>query len=230
MINHVAIIMDGNRRFSKRLMGQPWKGHEWGQKKLIEVLKWVQEANISELTLYAFSLQNFDRPKEEFDQLMQLFIEGCDELLSRKKEVIGKDVRVRFIGEIDRFPPELSSRMHEIMECTKDNSACCLNLCMAYGGREEIVSSIKDIARRVAKGQLSADDISMQTVSDSLSPSSEPDLVIRTGGEVRTSNFLLWQTWYSEWFFVDSLWPEFSKEEFFGCLEEFAARKRRFGR
>lgn len=229
MVRHVAIIMDGNRRFSQRLLEHPSQGHEWGHKKLLEVLKWSSEAGVEELTLYAFSLQNFDRPQEEFDYLMDLFVKGCDELLSRRKEAVGKGVRVRFIGEIDRFPDEVSSRMYKVMELTRDNSDYLLNLCMAYGGREEIVSAARSLASRVASGELSVDDISMDALSSCFEVS-EPDLIIRTGGEVRTSNFLLWQSWYSEWFFLDTLWPEFSKEEFFGVLEEFASRKRRFGR
>lgn len=230
MVRHLGIIMDGNRRFSQRLLKEPWRGHEWGQKKLQEVLGWTRSAGIQEVTLYAFSLQNFSRPQEEFDQLMKLFVEACDELLARPKKVVGEGVRIYFIGEIDRFPETVSSRMREVEELTRRNTSYRLNLCMAYGGREEIVAGVKRIAQRVSSGELSADDVDMDVVSSSLQLASEPDLVIRTGGERRTSNFLLWQTWYSEWCFVDSLWPEFSREEFFGCLEEYAARTRRFGR
>jgi len=228
MVRHLAIIMDGNRRFSSRLLKEPWQGHEWGQKKLSEVLEWVRDAGVKELTLYAFSLQNFDRPKQEFDYLMNLFVKACDDLLSRD-DVAGSGVRVRFVGEIDRFPLELVSRMQEIMTRTQNNTSFMLNVCVAYGGREELVGAVKSLARKVEQGLLSSDKISMESISASL-PIGEPDLIIRTGGERRTSNFLLWQSWYSEWCFVDTLWPEFSREEFLSCFEEFNARKRRFGR
>lgn len=229
MVQHLGIIMDGNRRFSKRIAKEPWKGHEWGQEKLKDVLRWARKAGISELTLYAFSMQNFNRPKKEFDHLMKLFISGCDEMLKNQQES-AEAVCVRFIGDIKRFPKKVCARMEELQEYTKNNVDFVLNLCMAYGGREEIVLGVKKIAQRVLQEELLPEDISMDTVSESLQLRSEPDVIIRTGGDHRTSNFLVWQSWYSEWFFVDSLWPEFSEKEFFACLEEFSKRKRRFGR
>lgn len=227
MIQHLGIIMDGNRRFSKRLLKEPWHGHKWGKEKFREVLEWTRDAGITELTLYAFSLQNFDRPKKEFDHLMDLFIKACDEMLSQSED---ESVRVRFVGEINRFPEEVSSRMRHVMERTKDNTSFRLNIAVAYGGREEIVSAVKIIAERVATGEVVPGDIDMQMISDVLYVQSEPDLIIRTGGDRRTSNFLVWQSWYSEWCFVESLWPEFSKQEFLACIEEFSSRQRRFGR
>ncbi len=225
MVRHLAIIMDGNRRFAQRLLNNPLKGHVWGRDKLKEVGSWAREAGIKELTLYAFSAQNFSRPKKEFDHLMQLFREGCDELLAQDSD----GVRVRFVGDLERFPEDVHERMKHVMARTQHHTEYVMNVCVGYGGREEITAAVKELAREVQQGLLSSEDISMQTISDRLEIS-EPDLIIRTGGEVRTSNFLVWQSWYSEWFFVDTLWPDFSKEEFDMIIEEFSARKRRFGR
>lgn len=226
---HVAVIMDGNRRFSKRLMIKPWKGHEWGAKKLEELINWCREIGIAELTVYAFSVQNFNRPKEEFDFLMRVFVDEC----KRLKERIAsgeKDMKVNFIGRLHMFPPVLQSEMNDIMRLTAQNKGFVLNLAMAYGGREEVIDAVKKLAESIAKGDISAEQINEKVFEKQLYIDSEPELVIRTGGDHRTSNFLIWQSHYSEWFFVEKLWPEFEKQDFLACIESFEKRERRFGR
>ncbi len=234
VVKHIGIIMDGNRRFSRKLMAKPWKGHEWGARKIEDVLKWCREYNIKELTLYAFSVQNFNRPKEEFNYLMDLFRREFDRLISESddadKQIRKYRIRVNVIGRLWMFPEDIQERMKLIMEKTKENKKYILNFAMAYGGREEVVDAAKKIALAVKQGKLDIDQINEETFSRNLYFNDEPDLIIRTGGEKRTSNFLIWQSYYSEWFFVDKMWPEFSKKDFVMAIEDFKKRERRFGR
>jgi len=226
---HIGIIMDGNRRFSKKLMMKPWKGHEWGKKKVEEVLNWASELGVKELTLYTFSIENFNRPKEEFDYLMKLFEEGFDELKDdpRIKE---KGIRINVIGRIWMFPKGVQEKLKQIMEKTKDNKGFVINFAMAYGGRSEVVDAAKKVAEQVKRGELSIDDINEETFSRNLYINDEPELIIRTGGDRRTSNFLIWQSSYSEWVFLEKTWPEFEKEDLVNAVNDFCSRERRFGR
>lgn len=230
MPEHVGIIMDGNRRFSKRLMQQPWKGHEWGKEKLNDVINWCAEAGVRELTVFALSTQNFSRPKKEFDYLMQLFDEEVRSLIDRADELVQDGLQVRFIGRVEMLPDPLPSLMEELEDLTADGEDFLLNVAVAYGGREEIVDAAKRVAQDVADGTLSATDVDEHVFARRLYLQSEPEMIIRTGGERRVSNFLPWQSTYTEWFFVDDLWPEFSRERFNECLEEFSTRERRFGK
>jgi tritrans,polycis-undecaprenyl-diphosphate synthase [geranylgeranyl-diphosphate specific] len=226
---HVAIVLDGNRRFSRRLMIKPWMGHEWGANKVEKLLDWCKELKIKELTLYAFSAENFNRPKEEFDFLMQLFKKEASKLL--KDPRVKKDrIKINFIGRISLFPTDLQKLMKEIMNYTKDNKGYTVNFAMAYGGRQEVIDAVKKMAVQIKKGDIDIDQINEETFSKNLYMEDEPDLIIRTGGEKRTSNFLIWQANYSEWIFLEKLWPEFEKEDFKLCIEEYSRRKRRFGR
>ncbi len=227
---HLAIIMDGNRRFAKRLMLEPWRGHELGKNKIEDLLNWCGDLGVVELTLYAFSLQNLHRPKREFDYLMRLFRDSFQELRSRLDELNSKGVRISFIGLKEVFPQDVQDSMVFLEEATVNNGPFKLNICMGYGGREELLSAVRAIARRVADGSLSPEDIDDSLLTSNLWLSSEPDLIIRTGGEKRTSNFLPWQSWYSEWFFLDKFWPEFSRDDLVACINEFHNRQRRFGR
>lgn len=222
--------MDGNRRLAKRLMQQPWKGHEWGAKKFQDVLSWCLERGVEEVTVYAFSMQNFDRPKEEFDFLMENLEKECDRLADSPEELVRYQVRVRVIGRTHLLPEGVRRAIRRLEETTAAHSGRFLNIALAYGGREELLDAFTSIAEKVRGGQVRPEDISVDLVSEHLYMPSEPDLIIRTGGEHRTSNFLPWQSWYSEWCFVDALWPEFSEEDFEGCLERFAERERRYGR
>ena len=200
---HVGVILDGNRRFAKKLMMQPWKGHEWGAEKVEKLIGWAQELKISELTLYAFSMQNFNRPQNEFDYLMKVFEETFEKLVQRKNELDEKGIRIRFIGRIHLFPPDVHAKMEKLMKLTKNNNKFFVNFAMAYGGREELIDAVKEIGRAIEDGDLDPDKIDEKTFSNHLYIDSDPDLIIRTGGDHRTSNFLAWQSVYSEWLFLE---------------------------
>jgi len=227
---HLGIILDGNRRFAKRIMIKPWKGHEWGAQKVEKVIDWCKEYGIQELTLYAFSIENFDRPKDEFDELMRLFKEECERLLADERLNTEKRLRISFIGRIWMFPVELQERMRQLQEKTKDNGPNRLNLAMAYGGRAEVIDATRKIATMVKDGKLTVDQINEDIFSKQLYIESEPDLIIRTSGEHRTSGFLLWQSSYAELYFCPKLWPEFEKEDLAQAIESYASRDRRFGK
>ncbi len=225
---HVGFIIDGNRRFAKRLMQTPEKGHEWGYKKVKELIDWCKEYKIKELTIYAFSLENFDRPKMEFDYLMNLCEKAFKELENEKEKI--KDICVKFIGRIHMFPDKVQKAMYSLIEKTKNNKPFKLNFAMAYSGRAEIIDAVKKIAEAVKNGNLNVNEIDEKLLQENLYLNSDPDLIIRTS-ESRLSGFLLWQSSYSEIIFLPNLlWPEFTKEHFIGCLKEFSDRERRFGK
>jgi len=226
---HIGIILDGNRRFSKRLMMKPWKGHEFGAKKVEKLFEWCREFNIKELTLYAFSLENFYRPKKEFCYLMNLFKKELKKLLNDKK-VDKYKIKIRFIGRIHMFDKDLQKLIKKVMDKTKNYGNYIVNIAMAYGGRQEVIDAVMKIAYNLKKGRLRLEDINEEVFSKNLYLDSEPQLIIRTGGEKRTSNFLNFQAAYAEWIFLDIIWPEFNKKNFVECLDEFSRRHRRFGR
>ena len=227
MPKHIGIILDGNRRFAKRLMQNPAKGHEWGYRKIKELFDWCRELKIQELTLYAFSLENFDRPKIEFDYLMKLVKKAFKELYKEKNL---SETKISFIGRIWMFPKDVQREMFRLIEKTKNNKPFKINFAMAYSGRAEIVDAVKKIAEKVKYGSLDPSAISENTIKNNLYIDSDPDLIIRTA-ESRLSGFLLWQSSYSEIIFLpNKLWPEFSKKDFIGCLEEYSKRERRFGK
>jgi tritrans,polycis-undecaprenyl-diphosphate synthase [geranylgeranyl-diphosphate specific] len=230
---HIAIILDGNRRFAKRLMLKPWMGHEWGKKKVEKLLDWCVELGIKELTLYAFSVENFHRPKEEFEFIMKIFRETftdlkTNNLLKEKGNKLG--IKVRFLGRLEMFPGDITSLMHEMMEKTEGNNGLIVNMCMAYGGRAEITDAAKRMVIDAQKGKISEKDVNDETMKKYLYMAEEPDLIIRTGGEKRLSGFLLYQSSYSELFFIEKFWPEFEKEDLVEVISEFHQRNRRFGR
>lgn len=230
MINHLGVILDGNRRFAKRLMAQPWKGHEWGAKKVRKLMEWSKDLGIKELTLYAFSIQNFNRPKKEYDYLLNLFRKEFDELNTPEhlEELKKKGVSIKFIGRIHKFPEDVQQKMNLLMTNTKDNGPLSVNFAMAYGGQEEILDAISAMADKIRTGDIK--DITKEVFEDYLYMKSEPQLIIRTGGDHRTSNFLVWQSWYSEWLFLDKFWPEFEREDLVKAVEDYENRERRFGR
>ena len=225
---HIGIILDGNRRLARRLMLKPYKGHEWGAKKVEKLFDWCKELGVREITLYSFSVENFNRPKEEFDYLMKLFKKEFDRLKNDKRLDEDK-VRINFIGRIWMFPKELQETMHELMEKTKNYDNYIVNFAMAYGGRAEVIDAVKKIAEQVKKDKIDVNSINEESFSRNLYITDEPDLIIRTGGEKRTSNFLIWQSHYSEWFFLEKMWPEFEKEDLVKVINEFSKRDRRFG-
>ncbi|MFA5175838.1 MAG: polyprenyl diphosphate synthase [Candidatus Nanoarchaeia archaeon] len=228
-IKHIAIILDGNRRFAKRLMLEPWKGHEYGAAKLEKLFGWCQELDIKEITLYAFSIQNFNRPKQEFDYLMNILKKEFDRLKDDKR-IFDNKVKINVIGRIEMFPKDLQDKMHKIMDLTKNHDKYIINFAMAYGGREEIIDAVKKIGRQIEAGEIKPEQVTEELINASLYMKDEPDFIIRTGGDQRTSNFLVWQSWYSEWFFLEKCWPEFEKEDLIQCINEFNSRERRFGK
>jgi len=191
--NHIGIIMDGNRRFAKRLMKEPWHGHKWGAKKIHEVLGWCRDFGIHKVTLYAFSVENFNRPKREFEYLMNIFEEEL-ERIKTDKSVHSNKVKIRFLGRTWMFPKEVKEKMKQVEGLTKDYSNYEVNFAMAYGGRTELVDAAKKIGRLVKEKKLSPDDIDENILAKSLYMDDDVDLVIRTSGEKRTSGFMLWQS------------------------------------
>ena len=224
----IAIVLDGNRRYAKKIGLQPWKGHEFGVKKLESLFKWCIDLGIKELTLYCFSTENFKRSKKEINYLFDLFWKEFEKI--RLGNSIFKDkVKVNVIGRLYTFSKKMKNAMLEAVERTKNNKALTVNFAMAYGGRQEITDAVKKVINDVQKNKLNPKKINEATITNNLYLKSDPDLVIRPGGEKRISNFLIWQSTYSELFFIDKLWPEFTKKDLMRCIEEFNRRERRFG-
>lgn len=227
--NHIGIILDGNRRFAKRLMKKPWEGHKLGFDKVKKLLRWCTDMGIKEITLYCFSMQNFNRPKEEFNYLMKQFSSAFNEV-AESEDVHKNHIRIKAIGRINLLPQDVQDAIKKAEEATKDYSDSFLNIAIAYGGREEIVDAVKRIGRLIEDGKITDKEITEELVQKNLYTGDEPDLIIRTGGERRTSNFLLWQSNYSEWIFVEKMWPEFEQEDLVKCIEDYRERERRFGK
>lgn len=219
---HIGIILDGNRRFAKRILKNLGDGHKQGARKVEELLEWCIELEIKQITLYCFSLENFNREKEEINFLMELFKKEFKKL-GEDERIKKNQIRIRFVGERERLDDELREIITHIEKKTKEYNNYRLNFALAYGGRQEILSTIKRMIKR-------DEEINEENFSKSLWLNDEPDLIIRTGGEKRTSNFLLWQSIYSEWIFLDKMWPEFTKKDLKDAIKEFKNRKRRFGK
>ncbi len=228
---HVAIIMDGNRRWARKLEKPPWYGHLFGSQKLEEILEWNRELGIKTLTVYAFSTENFSRKSEEVKALMDLFERKFKEILTNEK-VHRYKMRLNVIGRRDLLPENVRKAAEEAEEATKDYDNYILNVALAYGGRGEIVDAVKDIVDDILTGKLRKEDIDEELIKKYLyyPDMPDPDIVIRTGGEVRISNFLLYQIAYSELFFVDVYFPEFRKIDYLRIIREYQRRQRRFGR
>ena len=226
---NIAIVLDGNRRYAKKLGLKAFKGHEFGIKKLEELMDWCIELGIKELTLYSFSTENFNRSKAEINFLFNLFKKQFKKLKNDRRIEENK-IRINFIGRLSLFPEDLQKEMHEIMEKTKENDGFTVNFAIGYGGRTEIVDATKKIIEKINKNELKINDINEEVYSDNLYLKSEPDILIRPGGEKRISNFLLFQIAYSELFFIKKLWPEFTKEDLINIIEEYKKRERRFGK
>ena len=225
---HISIILDGNRRYARKKGLRPWKGHEFGVKKMEKLLNWCQELGIKELTLYSFSVDNFKRSNVEKKVLFNLFKEGIKRL--ERDERLGKyGIRVRFFGRLSLFPKEVQKEMHKVMEKTKNYDNFKVNFCMAYSGKAEITDALKTIIKKIKNNKIKIDEVDEKLVSKHLYLNSNPDILIRPGGEKRISDFLLWQISYAEIFFIDKLWPEFEKEDLINIIEEFKKRGRRFG-
>lgn len=226
---HVAIIMDGNGRWAER-RGEPrLAGHSEGAKSVRAVTRTARRIGVEALTLYAFSAQNWARPPEEVEGLMDLL---RDYLIDEREELLDNDIRLAAAGDLDRLP----ARVREPLEALREETAHCrtmvLTLCLSYGGREEIVAAVRRLAAEVAAGTLDPDAIDEAVVAARLWTGDlpEPDLVIRTSGERRISNFLLWGSAYAEFVFTSTLWPDFREMDLLQCIREYQRRERRFGR
>jgi len=228
MPRHVAIIMDGNGRWANLRGLMRSAGHVAGVKTLKNILKTAVNLKLEALTVYAFSTENWKRPHTEVDFLMHLF---SDYLEREKQEMHANNVRIRFLGRTEDFAPALQKLIRESVELMKNNTGVKFNVAADYGGQDEIVRAAQKLARRVAAGKLLPENISAQMFEDELDTTGQPpvDLLIRTSGDLRVSNFLLWQAAYAEFWFTDTPWPEFTPEEFVDALIDFGKRNRRFG-
>lgn len=228
-VKHIGVILDGNRRWARARGKKPWQGHKAGAKKLEQFLKWCDDLGVKELTLYVLSAQNMNRTAKEKEFLFKIFKEYFTKY--KDDEHIKKEqVKINFIGMVEKLPRDLKTIIKQVKDKTRNYSRKVLNFCMVYGGREEITNAVKKIALKVKKGIIDPAAITMETVQKHLWLQSEPDLIIRTGNVVRTSNFLPWQFWYSEWFFLKKMWPDITKKDLENVLKQFAKRERRFGR
>ena len=226
--SHVAVIMDGNGRWA-RARGKPrHAGHRAGVKAVRATVEAAAERGVQVLTLFAFSSENWSRPEDEVSSLMGLFVEA---LRREVAELHRNNVRLRFIGALDQLSDGLQAKMRASVEKTAQNTGLILNIAVAYGGRWDIANAARALARKAVAGQIDVDAIDADAVSRELQLADAPDadLLIRTGGERRISNFLLWNLAYAELWFTDVLWPEFDKAEFDRALAVFASKQRRFG-
>jgi undecaprenyl diphosphate synthase len=226
---HVAIIMDGNGRWAQKRGLPRIEGHRQGAQSVRKVVRAARESGLRALTLYAFSAQNWHRPPEEVGALMQLL---RDFLIEERPEIMDNAIRLTAIGDVDRLPDFVRDPLDALMRDSASNRAMTLCLALSYGGRESIVSTTRALVELAAKGALKPEDVNEDRFSGMLQTGGMPqlDLLVRTSGEVRLSNFLLWESAYAELYFTDTLWPEFGKEEFLRALESYGGRERRFGR
>lgn len=217
---HLAVIMDGNRRFARKEHKDTLSGHTQGFRKLTEVLCWCRDLGINEVTVYAFSIENFKRSKQEVDGLMDLAAEKFTKLLEEKDKLAKHGVCIRVIGNISLLPERTRKLTAEAIIATRQNTKCYLNLAIAYTSREEISSAMKELSRGVSENKIQASDISEELLEKCLytQGSRDPDLLVRTSGEVRLSDFLLWQSGFSCLFFTEVLWPEFTIWHFFAAV------------
>jgi undecaprenyl diphosphate synthase len=226
---HVAVIMDGNGRWAKRRGLPRIMGHKHGVDILKDLLRCCKDWGIKALTAYAFSTENWGRPQEEVEFLMTLFQRVLRQEL---REMLKENVRIGFVGNLKALPNALQAEISRSMEETKDNCGIDFNVATNYGGRQEILQACRAIAEKVDKGLLQPSEIDEETFEHHLytTRNSDPDLIIRTSGEMRLSNFLLWQAAYSEIYFTDTLWPDFDRNEFKKALLAYQKRERRFGK
>ena len=230
MPKHIAIIMDGNRRWAKSKGLDGSLGHKKGAEVLEEVAKYCNKIGLEALTVYAFSTENWKRTKEEVGAILLLLQMYLDKFL---KTADLENIKLRVIGDRENnMPEEIKNKMIKMEERTKDNTGLKFNIAFNYGGRDEIVKATRKIASKVLKGELKVEDITEETVSNNLYTAGlqDPDLLIRTSGELRTSNFLPWQITYSEFLFLDKYWPDFTTKDIDDAIELYSKRHRRVGK
>ena len=224
---HVAIIMDGNRRWAKKNNLNTPQGHKEGAENLKRIAKFANKIRIKHLTVYAFSTENWKRSQEEVGAIMKLLKFYLLDFFNWSDE----NIKINVLGRIAELPKDLQDQIHKIEEKTKNNTGLVLNICFNYGGRDEIVTATKNIAQKVLDGELKIEDINEKLFSNYLYTANQPDpdLLIRTSGEERISNFLPWQISYSEFVFTDKFWPEYDEQEFLNSIQIYQKRTRRFG-
>lgn len=227
--NHVAIIMDGNGRWAEKHKRERTFGHENGIKAVREAIEGAAEIGIKFLTLYAFSTENWNRPKEEVDMLMNLMVQAIE---NESKEILKNNVRIKTIGDIDRLMTKTRVSLQKIIEQSEKNTGLTVVIALSYSSRWEITEMVKNIATKVKNNEISIENITEKTISEHLSTHfmPDPELIIRTSAEKRLSNFLTWQASYSEFAFIETLWPDFTKEILFETISDFQHRERRFGK
>lgn len=226
---HVAIIMDGNGRWAKKRILNRVKGHERGMEVVRTIVRTSRNIGVSYLTLFAFSTENWQRPRLEVSALMSLLKKF---LVSERDELHDNNVRLNMIGQKERLPGDVKKLLDETMSMTGKNTGMVLNLAISYGSRDEILQMVRHVSKGVNDGDIKLDEINHELVSDHLYTAGmpDPDLLIRTSGEMRISNFLLWQIAYSELFITRTLWPDFTEQEYIEIIKDFQQRDRRFGK
>lgn len=226
---HIAIVMDGNGRWAKKQGLRRMFGHKKGVETVHAITEAASRLGIGYLTLYTFSTENWNRPKEEVDALMGLLV---DTIVAETPTLMSNNVRLLTIGDTDRLPEATRRKFIQCIEQTAANTGLTMIVALSYSARWEIVRAARSLAEQVRDGQLRAEDINEQTLSDAMTTAGipDPDLLIRTSGELRISNFLLWQIAYSELYFTDCLWPDFTEEEFYQAIVNYQHRERRFGK
>jgi undecaprenyl diphosphate synthase len=228
MPKHIAIIMDGNGRWADKHGKQRIEGHSAGRDAVRAVVEASVEIGLENLTVYAFSTENWRRSDQEVDYLLKLIL---DSLIAEIKELSENNVIVKFIGSREGIDSNYMKQIEDTCKLSENNTGLKLNVAFNYGGRKEVIDSVKTIFDKIKSGEMTEDQLDDATISDHLytAGTPDPDLIIRTSGEQRLSNFLMWQSVYSEFWFTPTLWPDFSKEEFIGAVLEYQNRKRRFG-
>ncbi|MGD8389848.1 MAG: isoprenyl transferase [Desulfobacteraceae bacterium] len=225
---HVAIIMDGNGRWARQKAMNRVRGHEEGAESVREIVRTSRRIGISYLTLYAFSEENWKRPAYEIQALMKLLKRF---LSSEIDEMMENGIRLNAIGRTHKLPKDVHTLLLEAIDRTSNNRDMVLTIALSYGGRQEILDGVRHLAEQVRKGDLSVEDITEKRLSEALYTADvpDPDLLIRTSGEFRVSNFLLWQVAYAEFYFTPTLWPDFREQEYLAAIEAYQGRERRFG-
>lgn len=225
---HIAIIMDGNRRWARNKGLPVALGHKEGAKTLEKIVRYAKNIGIKYITVYAFSTENWKRSEEEVSTLMNLMMNYLE---SYSKRADSENIKVQILGNKQGLSDKMNDLIEKCMERTKDNTGITFNIALNYGGRDEILGAVKNIAVKIQNNEMKIEDITEQTISDNLYTKGQPDpdLLIRTSGEIRLSNFLPWQLVYSEFVFVDKNWPDFSEKDLDEAIEEYQKRNRKFG-
>ena len=223
MPRHIAIIMDGNGRWAKKRLLPRTAGHKVGLDTFVDTVDSCSDMGLEYLTVYAFSSENWNRAQEEVSALMELMSRG---IVKYEPEMVRKNIRLKLVGDIERFAPVYRNALYGVEERLKDNTGMTLCICLSYGGRQEIVHAVNELIKQ-GKTEITAEDIDANLYTAGVP---DPDLVIRTSGEYRISNFLLWQSAYAEYYFADCYWPDFDKNELLKAIESFSKRERRYGR